>query len=211
MQRIVVFQQGGRAEPKVRWIREQGRGIEIVRVVSIDPDLPEVVDDPERHLPADLEADLVLDYLRHPDLTHALALRCRELGVPMVASGRRVRIEGLHIPPTCCGLPHDDRLGAYGLQFGAPELRVTSEGDRVARVEVDRGSPCGSTWSAAQKVEGLNREEAAARFGLEVQLLCQADPAAWDPIHGKSPLHFAGKVHARAFQKALDHGDRMKI
>ncbi len=204
MQRVAVFQQGGRAEPKIRWIREHGRGIEIVRVVSIDPGLPEVVDNPERYLPGDLQADLVLDYLRQPDLTLALALRCRELGVPMVASGRRVRVEGLHAPPTCCGLVRDERLGAYGRQFGAPELRVTSGQGRVARVEVDRGSPCGSTREAARKVEGLACEEAAARFGLEVQLRCQADPAGWDPIHGKSPVHFAGRIHARAFQKALD-------
>ncbi len=78
----------------------------------------------------------------------------------------------------------------------------TSNG-RVEAVEVRRGAPCGATWEAAPRVIGLPPEEAAVRIGLEVQYLCVADPAGWDPIHGKSPVHFAGKVHQKAFLKAL--------
>ena len=50
---------------------------------------------------------------------------------------------------------------------------------------------------------GLPVEEAAVRIGLEVQFFCSADPAGWDPIHGKSPVHFAGNVHAKALEKAI--------
>jgi hypothetical protein len=50
---------------------------------------------------------------------------------------------------------------------------------------------------------GLTPEEAAERMGLEVQFFCRADPSGWDPIHGKSPVHFAGEVHSAALQKAL--------
>jgi hypothetical protein len=46
--------------------------------------------------------------------------------------------------------------------------------------------------------------EAVTRIGLEVQFYCRADPSAWDPIYGKSPVHFAGDVHKAAFQRALD-------
>lgn len=28
-------------------------------------------------------------------------------------------------------------------------------------------------------------------------------PAGWDPIYGKSPIHFAGNVHAKALEKAI--------
>jgi hypothetical protein len=51
-------------------------------------------------------------------------------------------------------------------------------------------------------------DEAAVRIGLEVQYLCVADPAGWDPIHGKSPVHFAGKVHQQALLKAVRRADR---
>lgn len=49
----------------------------------------------------------------------------------------------------------------------------------------------------------MSVDQAAVRIGLEVQYLCVADPAGWDPIYGKSPVHFAGKVHQQAFLKAL--------
>jgi len=38
---------------------------------------------------------------------------------------------------------------------------------------------------------------------LEVQFFCSADPAGWDPIYGKSPVHFAGHIHDAALKKAI--------
>ena len=203
LQRIVVFQQSERAAGKIRFIGEHGRGMRITRVVDLPVDLPAVIDEAEAYLPERLDADLVLDYLKHPDLTHALALACKAEGIAVVASGRRVPVEGLYCPPTCCGLARDERLGAYAERFGTPELSVQVEDGRIQRIEVQRGSPCGSTWEAALAVAGLPVEEAVARYGLEVQVRCQADPASWDPLHGKSPVHFAGRVHAGVLEKAL--------
>ena len=71
------------------------------------------------------------------------------------------------------------------------------------RVTILRGAPCGATWDAATRVVGLTTEEAAVRIGLEAQLFCVADPSGWDPIYGKSPVHFAGKIHAAVFKRAL--------
>ena len=79
---------------------------------------------------------------------------------------------------------------------------------KVATIEVLRGAPCGATWEAAPRVVGLPVEQAAVQIGLEVQYQCVADPAGWDPIHGKSPVHFAGKVHQKAFLKAVRKGDK---
>jgi hypothetical protein len=50
----------------------------------------------------------------------------------------------------------------------------------------------------------LPPSEAVVRIGLEVQYFCSADPAGWDPIHGKSPVHFAGHIHSAALLRALD-------
>ena len=73
----------------------------------------------------------------------------------------------------------------------------------IERIEVVRGAPCGATWKAAIRVTGLPPEEAVRRIGLDVQFYCSADPAGWDPIYGKSPVHFAGKVHSKALARAL--------
>lgn len=75
---------------------------------------------------------------------------------------------------------------------------------KLARVTVVRGAPCGATWEAAARVVGLRVEEAVIRIGLETQFFCAADPAGWDPLYGKSPVHFAGDVHSAALKKAVE-------
>ena len=84
-----------------------------------------------------------------------------------------------------------------------PEFSVSVVGDRLDRIKVLRGAPCGATWDAAKRVAGLPAEEAAVRIGLEVQYFCVADPSAWDPISGKSSVHLAGEFHKAALKKAL--------
>jgi hypothetical protein len=74
---------------------------------------------------------------------------------------------------------------------------------KIQKIFVKRGAPCGATWEAASKIIGRDAAEAPTRFGLEVQFFCSADPANWDPIYGKSPVHFAGHIHGAALKKAL--------
>lgn len=50
---------------------------------------------------------------------------------------------------------------------------------------------------------GVDIEEAPRKMGLDTQFYCFADPAGWDPIHGKSPVHFAGRVHSKALTDAI--------
>jgi len=99
-QRIVVFEQFGSAEHKIRGIRQYGSGLQIKQVVSIDQSLPEVIDEPEIYLPEKIDADLVLDFLKHPDLSFGLATKCLEQKIPIVASGKRIPVSGLIAPPT---------------------------------------------------------------------------------------------------------------
>ncbi len=74
---------------------------------------------------------------------------------------------------------------------------------RIAAVEVIRGAPCGATWEAARRIIGLRGAEASVRVGLEVQFFCAADPSAWDPVSGHSPVHFAGEFHMGALRRSL--------
>ena len=74
----------------------------------------------------------------------------------------------------------------------------------IAHIAVKRGAPCGATWEAAHRVVNMPAKEAIIRMGLETQFFCTADPAGWDPIYGKSPVHFAGDVHSAALKKAVN-------
>lgn len=94
--------------------------------------------------------------------------------------------------------------------FGSPEIVVETEGKYIKKIDVLRGSPCGATWDAAKKVEGLTIDNALTRFGLEVQFFCSADPGSWDPIYDKSPVHMAADVHAAALKRSLQEVDKYK-
>ena len=94
-------------------------------------------------------------------------------------------------------------LGPYGERFGAPGFSIELGDGKLARIKVARGAPCGATWKAATRVVGLPIEEALVRIGLETQFFCAADPSGWDPIYGKSPVHFAGEIHMAALGRAV--------
>lgn len=202
-QRIMVFQQRGRGESKIAGIRDYGGNSFLLDVVSIPDDLPPVIDDARSFFPNEIAADIVLDYLVHPDLSADLAALCREQQIPIIASGKKSTDKWVNAPPICCALPRQANLGNYGRCFGAPVFEVRLNGDTLEDVMVKRGAPCGATWKAAQRIKGLPLDDAVLRMGLETQFFCTADPAGWDPLIGKSPVHFAGEMHARALEKAL--------
>ena len=87
--------------------------------------------------------------------------------------------------------------------FGMPGFVVKVSRGRIDHIRVVRGAPCIATWEAVQRIKGLPVKEATVRIGLEVQYFCVADPSAWDPISGKSPVHLAGEFHKSALIKAL--------
>ncbi|WP_457555462.1 DUF166 family (seleno)protein DfsP [Candidatus Pyrohabitans sp.] len=198
--KVAVFQRGERGEHKIKGIRKYGRGIEL-EIFTVPEALPEIIDEPEEYIPGDFEAELVLDYLYHPDLSEFLVEVAKRKGVLVVAPGRS--ITGAITPPTCCGLGDVDKAGDYGRRFGAPELEVEVRRGRVAEVKVKKGAPCGATWEAAERVRGLRVEEAVHRFALEVQFVCRAAAGYLAGVSKKAPLHFAGEVHIAALKKAL--------
>ena len=87
--RIIVFEEHGSGEKKIQGITEHGTGLEISRCYNIQENLPEIVDDPERYIPDDFNADLVLDFLKHPDLSSYLAKVCYRKNIPVIASGKK--------------------------------------------------------------------------------------------------------------------------
>ena len=203
-QRIMVFQQNGSGEKKINGLREYGEGLFELEVINIDGMLPLVLDDTSAYLPDDISCDLVLDFLRHNDLSADLADRCLKNNIPFIASGKKIVGKKAIMPPTCCGLPRQDGLGSYGDNFGAPEFEVEIEDGKISAVKVLRGAPCGASWEAAKRLIGHPAEDAVRKIGLETQFYCYADPSGWDPIYGKSPVHFAGKIHSKGLQKAIE-------
>ncbi len=99
-QRIMVFQQNGSGERKISGLRKYGGDSFQLEIVSIDDILPPVLDDTSDYLPEDVSCDLVLDFLRHSDLSTDLAVLCEKKEIPLIASGKKIAGKGIMTPPT---------------------------------------------------------------------------------------------------------------
>ena len=98
--KIIVFQQNGSGEKKIQGLKRfWNEGFQL-QVISIDSPLPPILDSTDEYLPTELEADLVLDFLKHPDLSHDLAKLCQSLQIPIVASGKKHKVKWAVAPPT---------------------------------------------------------------------------------------------------------------
>lgn len=199
---ITVFQQGGGGEKKIQGIKTFGNQLEVVEIVDFPSNLPDFIDDPQELFPTHIQGDLVLSFLKHPDLADYAAEYCSHHNIPMIASGPR-KIPGALSPFTCCGLAQKDGLGRYGQQFGVPEYQITVKDKRIVAIEVLRGASCGATWLVLPKLLGCSQQEALEKVAREIQFFCQADPSSFDPITGHSPLHFAGNIHTKAMETGL--------
>ncbi len=201
---IIVFQEKGSGVSKIEGVQNYGQGINITAIVSIDVFLPDFIEDPDIFIDNDFSADLVLNFLKHPDLVEYLMRICEEKGLPVVSPGKKGK--GF-TPFTCCGLGKNEQLSLYGEQFGLPEYKVTLDGKTIRDIKVSRGAPCGATWDALQEYIGCSVEDVLVRLPRQVQYFCSADPSGFDPISGKSPVHFAGYVHIAALKKALEEAE----
>ena len=99
-QKILVFQQNGSGEKKIEGIRRCGKNRFTLDIISINDSLPIIIDDTTQYIPRNFQADMVLDYLTHPDLSYDLAVVCRDKNIPVVASGKKLRVKGALTPPT---------------------------------------------------------------------------------------------------------------
>jgi len=97
---IIIFQQNGSGESKIRGIRDHGNNLFELECFDIGVILPPIIDDADDYLPQIIHADLVLDFLKHPDLSYDLALLCRKNNIPVVASGKKIQVAGTFTPPT---------------------------------------------------------------------------------------------------------------
>lgn len=100
MQKILIIQQNGAGERKASGIKKLGKDKFDVKVIDIESDLSELIDDGSEYLPDRIDADLVLNFLKHPDLSEDLAALCEKHNIPMVSSGKKIAREQAICPPT---------------------------------------------------------------------------------------------------------------
>ena len=200
--KIALFEESGCAKRKIEGIKKYAPEIlisPIINLPAISQDI--VIDEPEEFLREDFNADMVLNYIKHPDLSYFLVQICNKKGIPVVASGQKLK--GAICPFTCCGLGYHKSIDFYSKRFGFPEYEVYLSSNKIKNIKVLKGAPCGASWEVIEGLLGLNIEDALVLIGRLVQYHCTADPSAFDPITQKSAVHFAGKVHQLALKKGI--------
>ncbi len=195
--RVIVFQRGDSGKHITTGLKKHG-DFEVSEF-TVQDDLPEIIDSPEEFLDSGFEADLIFDHLHHTDLSEYLVGIAKKKGIPIISPGSK--IEGAFSPRICCALAVGDKIPGFE-KFGYPEFELEVKDGIIKDIRVKKGAPCGATWDAAEKVRGTKIEDAASKIALELQYLCKA-AAGYDVAKSKkAPLHLAGDVHKKAFEKA---------
>ncbi len=191
--------------------------------------MPSFIEDPEEFVkgldlnPKVFEADLLIIYTFHPDITPEVVKMAGEHGVKAViipggiaragsigelekiAEKYNIHIEVDEICCTLekCGVPVVDEFAAA---LGRPEFDVEIKDGRISSVKVIRGSPCGATWHAAQGLVGKTVNEAPALAGL----LCQQYPCR--AVRGTpGGIHTSGDLHKYAMERALGKITKLEL
>jgi len=159
-------------------------------------------------------AEIVVTYSLHPDLTSAIAKLAAEAGVRSLiipggpsrasvpelkkiseASGMDIEVDEI-----CCTLEPNSANRPFAEIFGSPVLKVKTENGKIAKVEVIKGAPCGSTWHMAKEIVGVPVKDAPPKAGLLIQHYpCRASRGDMGGIHE------SGELHKQALIKALEN------
>lgn len=197
-------------------------------------DLPPVVDEPEEFLPETLpQADLLLSLAESAgvsDLVADLADRCgaqaviapidRRAWLPLGLSNqleRRLKERGLGyaFPSPFCAL-HRQRqahplINAFAARFGSPDLSCSVVGDKVSSWEIRREAPCGNTRFVANKLVGVNVQQAEEMAGLLHHYYPCLAGMEQDGQHTHPLLHRAAKITCAAVSRALADSHKISI
>ena len=159
-------------------------------------------------------ADLVVTYSLHPDLTSAIAKLAAKAGLrSLIIPGGASRASvtelkqiseasgmDIEVDETCCTLEPNSFNRPFADIFGSPVLKVKTENGKIAKVEVIKGAPCGSTWHMAKELVGVPVKDAPPKAGLLVQQYpCRA-------VRGEmGGIHESAELHKQALIKALEN------
>lgn len=190
-----------------------------VASAEIPEELPEFIEEPREFLenldPNILSRDLIITYSLHPDLNPEIARMAGAQGAKAVLIAgsraeagemeelRRISEEygiAIDVHEICCTLEVKGNrvLDELAARLGQPCLEIETNRNKIAKIKVLRGAPCGSTWFAAQGILGASIEEAPSKAGLLVQTYpCRASRGI------RGGIHLAADVHKRAVEEAL--------
>ncbi len=193
---------------------------------TLPADLPNIIDDTNDFLPKELPAaDLLISLGEHPGVAQMIPDMVEKSGAkaviapadnrawlpPGLAKQIRRKLESMGVdmvyPVPFCSLTEKDSQNPYirefARHFGKPELDIELDKDRIRKVTVIRGAPCGCTPYVADGLVGVWERDAVERSGLlHHQYPCLATMAI-DQEFEDTLMHRGGLMTKLAVEKAI--------
>lgn len=188
--------------------------------------LPAIVDDADEFLPKELPAaDLLISLGEHPGVAQMIPDMVKRSGARAVIApadnrawlpfglARQIKqkLESMGVdmvyPVPFCSLAEKDSQNSYirefAKYFGRPELDIELDKDRIKRVAVTRGSPCGCTPYVADGLVGIWERDAVEKAGLLHHQYPCLSTMVMDQEFEDTLMHRAGLMTKLAAEKAI--------
>ena len=224
--RILIAIQGHYGQRIADNIRKYGPADWKVYSYTVTQDLPAIIDDANEFLPKELpEADLLISLGEHPGVAQMIPDMVKKSGAtaviapadnriwlpPGLAKQIKRKLESMGVdmvyPVPFCSLAEKDSQNSYirefAKYFGRPELDIELDKDRIKRVAVTRGSPCGCTPYVADGLVGIWERDAVEKAGLLHHQYPCLSTMVMDQEFEDTLMHRAGLMTKLAAEKAI--------
>lgn len=159
-------------------------------------------------------ADLLITYVLHPDLTLELVEQLHDKVEWIIVGAWRgegfknqiTRFGNITAPDNMCDLEENGNpiFDEFVSKFGQPIVRINCQGDKIVDIEVLRCSPCGATAFVAEELTGDETENLPIRAGLKIQHFPCRAPKMRLFADDECKKELAANMHRDAFEKALE-------
>jgi hypothetical protein len=224
--RILIAIQGYYGQRIADNIRKYGPAGWKVYSFTFPQDLPAIIDDAGEFLPKELpEVDLLISLGEHSGVAQMIPDMVKTSGAkaviapadnrtwlpPGLAKQIKRKLESMGVdmvyPVPFCALTEKDSRDPFILEFvkyfGKPELDIELDKDKIKRVAVVRGAPCGCTPYVAEGLVGIWERDAAEKAGLLHHQYPCLSTMAIDQEFEDTLMHRAGLMTKLAAEKAI--------
>jgi hypothetical protein len=224
--RILVALQGHYGQRIADNIRKYGPAGWKVYSFTFAQELPAIIDDAGEFLPKELPAaDLLISLGEHPGVAQMIPDMVKKSGAkaviapadnrvwlpPGLAKQIKRKLESMGVdmvyPVPFCTLTEKDsqnpHIKEFAKYFGKPEVDIELDKDRIKRVAVIRGTPCGCTPYVADGLVGIWERDAVEKAGLLHHQYPCLSTMVMDQEFEDTLMHHAGLMTKLAAEKAI--------
>ncbi|MEE9223283.1 MAG: DUF166 family protein [Thermoplasmata archaeon] len=222
---ILTIVQGEYGERIAKYIADKGPDSWKVSTITLEKDLPDMIDDPAKFLPSDIpKADLLLPMQEESAAAQlivdiAKAAQVRGVIAPIdnsdwLPEGMKNQIKrdldemGVKsvFPRPFCILDEvgDVLIDQFAECFGRPKLTLKWENDRITEVDILVDAACGSAEFVAKKLIGAPLDEAVEKAGLAHHHFPCLAAMKVEPDLEDTLMHVSGLRIKKAVDKILE-------